>query len=267
MELVAGIDIGAATAKAVILNDSKILSSAIIPTGFDVLNIANEIIKLACNKINCSMNELGFIISTGYARNIVPFANKTLTEILCHACGAHFLFPEVRTIIDIGGQDSKAIRVNSSGNVVNFVMNDKCAAGTGRFFEVMAGVLGLEISEMGPIALKSNNPSQISSTCTVFAETEVVSLRAQGKSREDLIGGILRAAALRVVSMAKIVGFEKQVVLTGGVAKNIGVKKFLEDEIKMETIVPEEPQIVGALGAAILAQAEVNKRKSSGGIN
>jgi len=258
--LVAGIDIGAATAKVVILSDGKISSNAIIPTGFDVIESANEVTKLACEKIDCSMDELEFIVSTGYARNAVSFANKTLTEIFCHAKGVHFLLPEARTIIDIGGQDSKVIRVNESGNVVNFTMNDKCAAGTGRFLEVMAGVLGLDISEMGPVALKSSNPCQISSTCTVFAETEVVSLRAQGRSREDLISGIHKAVVLRVIAMAKGVGFERQLVLTGGVAKNIGVKKFLEDGINMEAMIPEEPQITGALGAALLAQAELNKQ-------
>jgi predicted CoA-substrate-specific enzyme activase len=258
--LFAGIDVGAATAKVVILCDGKILSYAIIPTGFDVINTANEVARLALEKVDHSVDELEFVIATGYARSAVPFANKTLTEILCHAKGVHLLLPRARTIIDIGGQDSKVIRVDESGNVINFNMNDKCAAGTGRFFEVMAVVLGLDISEMGPIALNSRHPCQISSTCTVFAETEVVSLRAQGRSREDLISGIHKAAALRVVTMGKTVGYEKEVVLTGGVAKNIGVKKFLEDEIKMETVVPEEPQIMGALGAALFAQAELGKK-------
>ena len=258
--LFAGIDIGAATAKVVILRDGKILSYAIIPTGFDVINTANEVTRLALEKVDHSIDELEFVISTGYARSAVPFANKTLTEILCHAKGVHLLLPRARTIIDIGGQDSKVIRVDESGSVINFNMNDKCAAGTGRFFEVMAVVLGLDISEMGPIALKSSNPCQISSTCTVFAETEVVSLRAQGRSREDLISGIHKAAASRVVTMGKTVGYEKEVVLTGGVAKNMGVKKFLEDEIKMETVIPEEPQIMGALGAALFAQAELGKK-------
>jgi predicted CoA-substrate-specific enzyme activase len=257
--LVAGIDVGAATAKAVILSDRKILSHAIIPTGFDVVSAANEVIKLACGEIDRSIDELEFVISTGYARNAVPFADKTVTEIRCHAKGAHFQLPEVRTIIDIGGQDSKVIRVNASGNVVNFTMNDKCAAGTGRFFEVMAKVLGLDISEMGSVALKSSHPCQISSTCTVFAESEMVSLRAQGKRREDLIGGIHKAAVSRIVAMGKSVGYERQVVLTGGVAKNIGVKKYLEDEIKMEIILPQEPQITGALGAALLADAELSQ--------
>jgi predicted CoA-substrate-specific enzyme activase len=257
--LVGGIDVGAATAKAVIIRNGKISSYAIIPTGFDVIKASKEVTNLACEKINRSIDELEFVVSTGYARNAVPFTNKTITEITCHAKGVHFLLPEARTIIDIGGQDSKVIRINESGNVVNFTMNDKCAAGTGRFLEVMARVLELDISEMGPISLNSSNPCQMSSTCTVFAETEVVSLRAQGKSREDLVGGIHKAVALRVLAMGRMVGYEKQVVLTGGVAKNIAVKKFLEDGIKMEIIIPEEPQITGALGGALFAEAEFNK--------
>jgi predicted CoA-substrate-specific enzyme activase len=257
--LVGGIDVGAATAKAVIIRNGKISSYAVIPTGFDVIKASKEVTNLACEKINRSIDELEFVVSTGYARNAVPFTNKTITEITCHAKGVHFLLPEARTIIDIGGQDSKVIRINESGNVVNFTMNDKCAAGTGRFLEVMARVLELDISEMGPISLNSSNPCQMSSTCTVFAETEVVSLRAQGKSREDLVGGIHKAVALRVLAMGRMVGYEKQVVLTGGVAKNIAVKKFLEDGIKMEIIIPEEPQITGALGGALFAEAEFNK--------
>ena len=257
--LVAGVDVGAATAKTVILSDGKILSYVIMSTGFDVIYAANEITKLALEKAGHSMDELEFVISTGYARSTVAFANKAVTEILCHAKGAHFLLPEVRTIIDIGGQDSKVIGVNEAGNVVDFVMNDKCAAGTGRFFEVMAEVLKLDITEMGPVALTSNNPCQISSTCTVFAETEMVSLRAQGKSREDLIGGIHKAAASRVATMGRTVGYKKVIVLTGGGAKNVGIKKFLEDEIKMEIMIPEEPQIMGALGAALLAKAELSR--------
>ena len=258
--LVAGIDVGAATAKAVILSDRKILSHAIIPTGFDVVGAANEVIELACGEIDRSQDELEFVISTGYARSAVPFADKTVTEIRCHARGAHFRLPGVRTIIDIGGQDSKVIRVNESGSVINFTMNDKCAAGTGRFFEVMAKVLGLDIGEMGPVALKSSYPCQISSTCTVFAESEMISLRAQGRRREDLISGIHKAAVSRIVAMGKTVGYERQVVLTGGVAKNIAVKEYLEDEIKMEVVLPEEPQITGALGAALLAEAELSQK-------
>ena len=257
--IVAGIDIGAATAKAVILNESGICSYAVMPTGFDVVRVSHEVIETALEKCNFLMKDLEFIVSTGYARDAVPYAGKALTEILCHAKGGNYLMPKVRTVIDIGGQDSKVISINERGNVLDFVMNDKCAAGTGRFFEVMAGVLQLEIGEMGPLSLKSENPSRISSTCTVFAETEMVSLRAQGEKREDIVAGIHKAAALRIASMGRSVGFRKMVMLSGGVSKNGGIKKFLEEKIGMDIIIPEEPQIVGALGAALLADIELSK--------
>jgi len=262
--LVAGVDVGAATAKAVVVSDSKVVGQAVIPTGDRIVVAADKVTRLALEMAGMWRDNFDFgagfdyVISTGYGRHGVPFANKAVTEIICHAQGAHFLLPATRTIIDIGGQDSKAIGLDEKGNVINFVMNDKCAAGTGRFLEVMAQVLGVTIEEMGPIALTSKNPCQISSTCTIFAESEMVSLRAEGKSREDLIAGIVRAVSSRVAVMGKTVGFKRDVVFTGGVAKNVGVKKALEEEIKMEIIVPEEPQTMGALGAALLAKVELS---------
>jgi predicted CoA-substrate-specific enzyme activase len=262
--LVAGVDVGAATAKAVIVSDGKVVGQAVIPTGDRIVVAADKVTRLALEKAGMWRDDFDFearfdyIISTGYGRHGVPFANKAVTEIICHAQGAHFLLPATRTIIDIGGQDSKAIGLDERGNVINFVMNDKCAAGTGRFLEVMAQVLGVTIEELGPIALTSKNPCQISSTCTIFAESEMVSLRAEGKSREDLIAGIVKAVSSRVAVMGKTVGFKRDVVFTGGVAKNVGVKKALEEEIKMEILVPEEPQTMGALGAALLAKAELS---------
>jgi predicted CoA-substrate-specific enzyme activase len=257
---VLGIDVGSATAKAVIMEDHKILSHTVISTGFDVLKTVNEVTRLACAKIALSPDDMGFTVATGYARDIVPFANKKITEITCHAKGVFFLFPQTRTVIDIGGQDSKVIRINELGRVVTFSMNDKCAAGTGRFFEVMARVFELEVSEIGYLATQSNNHCPISSTCAVFAETEVISLRAQGKKREDIIAGIHKGMVLRIISMAKMMGYEEPMVLTGGVAKNIGVKHFLEKELNMKVIIPEEPQITGALGAALFAEAELGKK-------
>jgi len=261
--LVAGVDVGAATAKTVIMADGKILGQAIIPTGDRIVTAAEKVTRLALEKAGMWRDSFGFntdfdyVISTGYGRHGVPFANKAVTEIICHAKGAYYLLPATRTIIDIGGQDSKAIGLNEKGGVIDFVMNDKCAAGTGRFLEVMAQVLGVTIEELGPVALTSKNPCQISSTCTIFAESEMVSLRAEGKPREDLIAGIVRAVSSRVVVMGKTVGFRRDIVFTGGVAKNIGVKEALEAEINMEIIVPEEPQTMGALGAVLLAKAEL----------
>jgi len=254
--LVAGIDIGAATAKAVITNGNKVLSSCVIPTGYSVTKAADLVINEALQKAGLSMDQLKYVIATGYGRRAVPFANKVLTEISCHAAGVSALVPQAKTVIDIGGQDSKVIGLGDDGDVINFVMNDKCAAGTGRFLEVMAGVMGVAVDEMGAISLLGREPCQISSTCTVFAESEMVSLRAEGESRENIIAGIHKAMVHRVVIMGKSVGFKKVVVFSGGVAKNAGIKKALEDEIGLDILVPEEPQIMGALGAAILAGTE-----------
>jgi len=257
--VVAGVDVGAATAKAVILNNDSVLASSVIPTGFSAAGAGEAVTKEALQKAGLTMDDLEYIVSTGYGRRAVSFANKVLTEIICHAAGVSWLIAEARTIIDIGGQDSKVIGLDDQGNVTNFVMNDKCAAGTGRFLEVMAGVLGVKISEMGPESLRGQEACQISSTCTVFAESEMVSLRAEGRSREDIIAGIHKALARRVAIMGAPVGFKQEVVFTGGVAKNVGIKKALEDEIGLEILIPEEPQIVGALGAALLAKGELNK--------
>ena len=257
--IVAGVDIGAATAKAVILNDDEILSFSIIPTGFSVTKAVEVVIEEALAKSGLSMSELEYVISTGYGRRAVSFTNKVLTEIICHAAGVSSVLSQARTIIDIGGQDSKVIGLDNNDNVSNFVMNDKCAAGTGRFLEVMARVLDVDISEMGPLSLLGKEPCQVSSTCTVFAESEMVSLRAEGESRENILAGIHRAMAHRIVIMGSSVGFKKDVVFTGGVAKNVGMQKALEDEIGLEILTPEEPQIMGALGAAILAKAELAK--------
>jgi predicted CoA-substrate-specific enzyme activase len=261
--LAAGIDVGAATAKAVILGDGEIIGYSIKPTGRDVKLTANKVIQEALEKagLSTSINGLDYVVSTGYARESIEFANKTVTEIICHARGANFVIPSTRFIIDMGGQDSKAIEVDAQGNVINFAMNDKCAAGTGRFLEVMAQVLEVDsVAEMGPLALQSKEPCRISSTCTVFAETEVVVLRAAGKDRKDLIAGVHKAVSSRVAAMASNLAIRPDAVFAGGVAKNIGVKKFLEEEIGMELLVPVEPQIIGALGAALFAQTELAKQ-------
>ena len=254
--ITAGVDIGAATAKTVIISDGEILSSAVIPTGASVARAAEGVTKAALDSAGLSLADLRFVISTGYGRNSVAFANRAASEIICHAKGVNSLIPAARTVIDIGGQDSKVIGVREDGTVGDFIMNDKCAAGTGRFLEVMAAVLDLDIEEMGPISLTSEEPCPISSTCTIFAETEMVTLRADGRTREDLVAGIHRAVASRVAVMGRKVGYGEQVVFTGGVAKNVGVKNALEAGIGLAIRVPEEPQIVGALGAALLAGSE-----------
>ena len=261
--IAAGIDIGAATAKAVLLGTNGILSFSIMPTGHDVFQTGESVFQNALDRADLSADDVQYIVSTGYGRRAVSFAKKAVTEIICHAAGAGSVMPQARTIIDIGGQDSKVIGLDDNNNVINFVMNDKCAAGTGRFLEVMARVLGVKIDEMGPISFVSKEPCQISSTCTVFAESEMVSLRAEGKRREDIIAGIHKAMAHRIVIMGNSVGFNNTIVLTGGVAHNAGIKKALEDEIGQQTQLPEHPQIMGALGAAILAKAALEKQEKT----
>lgn len=253
---VAGVDVGAATAKAVVLNNEALIGSAVISTGYDVTAAAREVVGKALEAAGVPLEELAFVISTGYGRNAVEFSNKAVTEIICHAKGVYWTNPRAKTVIDIGGQDSKVIGIGDDGRVNNFVMNDKCAAGTGRFLEVMAGILHVDINEMGPISMKGLEPCTISSTCTVFAESEMVTLRAQGKSRENIIAGIHKAMSHRVAIMGKSVGFREEIVFTGGVAKNTGIKKALEEEINLTINIPEEPQIMGALGAALMAYAE-----------
>ena len=230
-------------------------------TGHSVSQAVDWVLGEALEKAGASFEALQYIISTGYGRRSVSFANKAVTEIICHAAGVRSVMSEARTIIDIGGQDSKVIELDNNGTVTNFVMNDKCAAGTGRFLEVMARVLDVTVVDIGPISLTSKDPCQISSTCTVFAESEMVSLRSEGRSREDLLAGICKAMSHRVAIMGKSVGFQEDVVFTGGVAKNAGIKIALEDEIGLKIIVPDEPQIMGALGAAMLAKADLEKMR------
>ncbi len=259
-KLVAGIDVGAATTKIVVMDGGSPVFS-IRPTGHDIKQAVASVVQETLGKKGLSVTDLEYTVSTGLGRANVEFADKAVTEIICHARGVHYLVPQCRTIIDIGGQDSKVISVDPAGNVTDFIMNDKCAAGTGRFLEVMAHVLDLKLEDLGSVSMTSRNPSQISSTCTVFAETEVVSLRAEGKKREDLVAGIHRSIVSRIMVAASRIRFSPAVVLTGGVAKNTGVRRYFQDRIGTEIVIPPEPQITGALGAALIAQAELNNCK------
>jgi predicted CoA-substrate-specific enzyme activase len=194
------------------------------------------------------------IVATGYGRISVPFANKKVTEISCHGLGAYKLFPDTGTVVDIGGQDSKVIQVGPGGKVLDFTMNDKCAAGTGRFIEVMAAKLRVPLDEMGSLSMRARGEVRISSVCTVFAESEVISLVAQNHPKEEIIRGIHRAIVNRVWSMVKTLGVKREVTMSGGVAKNQGVVAFLEEKLGYPIHVHKEPQIIGALGAALHAK-------------
>jgi predicted CoA-substrate-specific enzyme activase len=251
---VAGIDVGSLTAKTVILNDEgRVVGQAITLTGAFSQKAGEKAFEMALAMADIGASDIKYVLATGYGRKNIPFANAEMTEISCHARGAHRLFPEARTIIDIGGQDSKAIALSESGVPVNFIMNDKCAAGCGRFLEVMARALETEVEKMGELSLRSTKNIQISSMCTVFAESEVVSAVANKCSRSDIINGIHQAIAKRVSIMIDHVGLVERVMMSGGVAKNIGVVRALESQLGTTLLVPDEPQLVGALGAAFIA--------------
>ena len=251
----AGIDIGSTMTKTVILDDKEtILASLIGPTGVKHRHLALEVMKEACGKAGFAMDALEYVVATGYGRINVPFADKQMTEITCHARGIFAIFPTARIIIDIGGQDSKGIKLDVAGKVANFVMNDKCAAGTGRFLEVIAETLGIELADMGRISLAAEGSVKISNMCTVFAEHEVTSRLSEGAAVPDIVAGIHEAIAGRIVNMVRHLGIQKDVIITGGGAKNIGLVKAIEDKIGFPVLVPPEPLITGALGAALLGK-------------
>jgi predicted CoA-substrate-specific enzyme activase len=254
----AGVDIGAATTKAAIINGRQdILAFSMLPTSYDREQSGTEALNLALAKIQKSGDALKYIVSTGYGRRAFASSDKVLPEIVCHAKGTKFLFPEVRTIIDIGGQDSKVIELDENGGVVRFEMNDKCAAGTGRFLEVLTErILNLPLAELGPLALKSKKHLTLSSVCTVFAESEILSLLSENKAREDIAYGISKAIAKRVIGMGAggQISYNKPIVFSGGVAKNSGVVKAIGEELGKKVVTPKEPQITAALGAAIFAK-------------
>ncbi len=255
MRYFAGIDVGSLSADAVIIGEDRVIAGyAILPTGNDSRRAGTEALNAALARAGIDPSRLAAAFSTGYSRDRVLQAKESKTEIACHAKGAHFLFPDVGTVIDIGGQDSKAIRVGPRGRVINFAMNDKCAAGTGRFLEVMAGALQVPLGEMARLAAESTEALTISSICTVFAESEVVSLISMGKTPADIAQAVCRAVARRTAGLVTRVGVADRVLMTGGVAKNKGVVSLLSDQIGHPIQVPEEPQIVGALGAALFAR-------------
>ncbi len=268
--IVAGIDVGSLTGKAVVLRVAQkfgmdeILSSSIVPTTVKPERTAMNAFNQAIEKANISNTEIDYSVGTGYGRVKIPFANTSISEISCHGRGAHYLLQGVHTIIDIGGQDSKVIRVNEDGKLIDFTMNDKCAAGTGRFLEVMARTLETTLDNMGPLALKSLHPKMITAQCSVFAETEVVSLIADGVPVEDIIAGLTDSIASRIVSLVNRIGLKPDLTITGGVAKNIGVVRSIETKLNLKIKpIPLDPQIIGALGAALFAKEELTKKQAA----
>jgi predicted CoA-substrate-specific enzyme activase len=252
-----GIDVGSLSTEAVIIDARDGLAGySIIQTGANSTDAAEEALEKALLEAGLGRDQIRRAVATGYGRISVPSADKQVTEISCHGLGARHLFPDTETVIDIGGQDSKVIRVGKGGKVLDFTMNDKCAAGTGRFLEVMASKLQVSLDDMGKLSLQASGESRISSVCTVFAESEVVSLVAQNHPKEEIIRGLHRAIVNRVWSMIKTVGVHGAVTMSGGVAKNAGVVALLEEKLGRAMHLHSEPQIIGALGAALMAKKQ-----------
>jgi predicted CoA-substrate-specific enzyme activase len=260
----AGIDIGSTMTKVAIMGDT-LVSSVIGPSGPEHRRLANKVMEEALASASIVFDDLAYVVATGYGRINVPFADKQVTEITCHAKGLYSLLPTAKTIVDIGGQDSKGIKLNE-GKVSSFVMNDKCAAGTGRFLEVIADALGVPLEKLGDISIKAEKAAIISNTCTVFAEQEVTSQLANGESVANLIAGIHEAIAVRIYSLISKLKISPDVAITGGGAKNIGLIRALEIKFGFPVLVPPEPLLTGAIGAAIVGKEICERAAGSGEI-
>ena len=250
----AGIDVGSTQTKGIILNDKfEIIARALTDTGAYVTRAAERCFVEALRKSGLKREEVAYVVGTGYGRYKVTFGDAQITEISCHARGASYLFPKTRTVIDMGGQDAKGIKIGIDGDVKDFVMNDKCAAGTGRFLASAAEALGMVLGDIGEISLKAKNPVRLTTVCTVFVESDIMSYLAQGKKTEDILGGVHSAIAARTISLIRRVGIEPEVTFTGGVSLNIGMVRALEEKLGMKLNVSPDSHFVGALGASIFA--------------
>ena len=259
--IVAGCDVGALTTKAVIMSDGAILGSEIVRSRARAVQSATSVMEKLLHKLALSWQDIQYCVSTGYGRNILPFANGNISEISCHGRGANWLVPSVRTIIDGGGQDCKAIRVDENGLLVDFRMNFKCAAGTGRALEIMAESLGIDVSELGPLSLEASDPVVLRKPCCILTQIDIRNLVFQGRNRADIAAGINDTTARQILHLVNDLGVEEAVGVTGGIARNMGLVKCMERGLGTEFIrFPEDPQIIGAIGAALFAADRARKR-------
>ncbi len=260
MNIIAGCDVGSLTSKAVIMKNNRIIGSLVIKSKPKPADSANAVMEGALSAAGISLNDIDYCIGTGYGREKIPFINESISEISCHGKGARWLLPTVETVIDIGGQDCKTMKIDKSGQVTKFTANDKCASGTGRFLEVMARVLGVDIAELGRFSSKSTSPITLASTCTVWAQADVIKYLNSGVPVEDIGAGINIAMAQRVAILVNAVKPEGDLFMTGGVAKNVGVVSTLEKLIgkKIKKARKADPQIAGAIGAALFSAEKVN---------
>ena len=255
-----GVDVGSTQTKGIILDAQQcVVGRSLIDTGANVVKAAEKVYGVALADAGLRAEDLAYVVGTGYGRYKVTFGNTQITEISCHAKGAHFVFPGTRTLLDIGGQDTKAIRVNELGEVTDFSMNDKCAAGTGRFLGAAASTMDLALDDLGPISLNGRVPVRITTVCTVFVESEIIAYLAQGKRIEDILRGMHNAIAARSIALLRRVGTDQELTFTGGVSRNSGMVHALEEALGMKTNVSPESQFMGAIGAALFALERAQK--------
>lgn len=263
-----GVDIGSVSSQAVIMTDGRLFAYSNMRTGSDSPDSARKAMSWALEETGMTLEDIQYVVGTGYGRVNVPFANRAITEIACHARGANYIYgPTVRTVLDMGGQDCKAIHCDGRGKVTAFLMNDKCAAGTGRGMEVFADLLAVPIEEIGERSLDvDEEPPPVSSTCVVFAKSEATALLREGWPKNKVLAAYCSAMAHRVVTLLERIGVEEDFAITGGISKNIGVVKRLEGELGINSLATDyDPQIAGAIGAALFAEALVKKERSKGG--
>jgi predicted CoA-substrate-specific enzyme activase len=273
-----GIDVGSRSTKCVILEDGKLLTYGSIETGPNIVETAQKAVEAAVKRRtgmwgeyrmklpdvkvdHLKIEDMAFIVSTGYGRAIVPFAHKNITEISCHCRGAQWFVPGVSTVLDVGGQDSKGIRIGAQGEVADFVMNDKCAGGTGRFMEIVAEALQVPLAEIGPLSLESKKDLPFSSTCAAFGRGAAVTMRKEGERKEDILNGLHESIANRVMALVKKVGIADKFVISGGIGRNVALVQKIEARLDgLKVNLPEEPMIVGAVGAALFAEDQAKKK-------
>jgi predicted CoA-substrate-specific enzyme activase len=274
--LTMGIDVGSRSSKCVILDDRQLLTYGTIPTFPDIDKTAQAVVDAAVKRQtglwgeyrmplpdvkvdHLKIEDMACIVSTGYGRAVVPFADRSITEITCHCRGAQWFVPGVSTILDVGGQDSKGIRVDAEGQVADFVMNDKCAGGTGRFMEIVAEALNVPLDEIGPLSLQNTKELPFSTTCAAFGRGAAVTMRKQGEAKEDILAGLHEAVARRVTALVNKVGFANEFVISGGIGRNVGLVSRIEELAGTKVKLPQEPMIVGAVGAALFAYDRAKK--------
>jgi len=258
MVYIAGVDIGSAFSKAVVMGRGKLVSFHVLPSRGNYAHAGEEVMQRALTKAGLSLARVAYIIATGCGASMVSFTQEQATEMSCQARGVSYLFPSVRTVIDAGGQSSRAIALDDHGRVCSFALSEKCAAGSGRFMQVIARVLGVEMEECGELSLKSKNPIEFTTGCAVFAESEAISRVAEGEPKEDILAGAHQALAARIFTLVQRVGLRMECALIGGGAKDVGLIKSVEEKLASKVLVPEEPQIMTALGAALIAKGRID---------